>query len=181
MLRLQAQFPSTVSTVYRCVCMPGVGVGAVGIQLATPGHGQGFSQPMMPLCPVFMTPGQVRSWSKPPGTVVLLVPKALAAFSACAHWTLILLVCAVSLGCSGGGGGAPVSGCWSSTAPEVPSAHFCLQIVPQLLEHRPRISPRCSPQPHQLRHPQHPAVLQGWAGPRAVARGLGPVGGESLP
>lgn len=67
------------------------------------------------------------------------------------------------------------------SCPEVPSAHLCLQIVPRLSGPRPHISPRRSPPPHQLRRPQHPAALQGWAGPRAAARGLGPVGGKSLP
>ncbi|XP_057170609.1 cytoplasmic tRNA 2-thiolation protein 2 isoform X3 [Ursus arctos] len=111
LLRLQAQFPSTVSTVYR-----------------------------LPLCPVCHPSGPVRSWSRPPGTAVPLAP---AACSVCVCWTSIPL------------------------------------IVPRLLGLRPRIAPRCSPPPPQLRHPRCPAVLQRWAGPRTAFGGPGHAGGRT--
>lgn len=87
LLRLQAQFPSTVSTVYRCVCVSTRG--GVGVS-AEPGAGAGVKPGFrLPLCPVCHPSGPVRSWSRPPGTAVPLAP---AACSVCVCWTSIPLV-----------------------------------------------------------------------------------------
>ncbi|XP_057566699.1 cytoplasmic tRNA 2-thiolation protein 2 isoform X2 [Hippopotamus amphibius kiboko] len=70
-LRLQAQFPSTVSTVYRWVC-------------ARRGGEALRRQCLSALSP---PPGQARSWSRPPGRAGPLAPAAPAACSVCACWT----------------------------------------------------------------------------------------------
>lgn len=105
----------------------------------------------------------------------MAVPLAPAACSVCARWTSTVLVRVEGEGRWAVADGGP--------APRGPSAYLCLQIVPQLLGLRPRISRRRRPPPRELRlgHLQGPAVLQAWAGPRTVGRGPGPAGGESLP
>lgn len=190
MLRLQAQFPSTVSTVYRCVFVPGSGSGSrsgsgsgsVGTELSPWGSGQAGARLWLTGGASVPCPHTSRTSEKlvkaprdgnaggPPGPRCLLCMCALDIDTAG--------LCCIFSGFMGGRG----TGEWvlGFTNPEVPSVHFCLQIVPRLLGPRPHISPRCSPPPHQLRHPPHPAALQGWAGPRAVAGGLSPAGGESL-
>lgn len=47
MLRLQAQFPSTVSTVYRCVFVPWSGSGRVGPEFTTLGLRSGRSKALV--------------------------------------------------------------------------------------------------------------------------------------
>ena len=96
LLRLQAQFPSTVSTVYRCVCARVHEHPCRGRVVGAEPQPDGASRPSA-------TPsGRVRSWSRPPATAV---PPAPAACSVCARWTSTLLVCVEGAGPRQAGGG----------------------------------------------------------------------------
>uniref|UniRef100_A0A8D1VBH4 Cytoplasmic tRNA 2-thiolation protein 2 n=1 Tax=Sus scrofa TaxID=9823 RepID=A0A8D1VBH4_PIG len=79
LLRLQARFPSTVSTVYRCETPPPRGeAGCEGVESPRPWPESWFLSP---------PPGPARSCSRPPGTASRPAPRGPAACSVCALWT----------------------------------------------------------------------------------------------
>lgn len=160
LLRLQAQFPSTVSTVYRCVCVYVCTNARAGARVGVK------PQPDGALCSVSHALRTSEKLVKAPRDGCAAGPRCL------------LCLCTLDVDASGlcGGGGVPASESWGP-APRGSSACLCLQIVPRLLGLRPRISPRRIPPPLGLRlgHPQR------WAVPRSAARGLGPAGGKARP
>lgn len=160
LLRLQAQFPSTVSTVYRCVC-------ARVHEHPCRGRVVGAEpQPDRALHPVCHTLRTSEKLVKAPRDGCAAGPRCL------------LCMCTLDVDAAGlcGGGGAPASG-RRGRVPRGSSAFLRLQIVPRLSGPRPPVSPRRSPPPHGLglEHPQR------WAAPRTAARGLGPAGGKARP
>lgn len=159
LLRLQARFPSTVSTVYRCETPPPRGeAGCEGVESPRPWPESWFLSP---------PPGPARSCSRPPGTASRPAPRGPAVCSVCALWTWTRLVCAATGGVLGGGG--------ALVSARRGSACLCLQTVPQLLGHRPpHTSLQHSPPSQRPGRLTGPAAVHRWAGPRAAA-------GESPP
>ena len=157
-LRLQAQFPSTVSTVYRWV------------RVGTGGGGTGRVEPpassVLEPCP---HPRTSEKLVKAPRDGCAAGPRCL------------LCMCTLDVDTAGLSSPCAVLGratrerSWGFVAPEVPSAPLCLQTAQRLLGLRPHISPRCRPLSHRLGWLPGPAAVLELVGPPAAA------GGESPP